>query len=217
MTVHDVGRTTDDFPFFVMEYVEGERLDDRLKAGLMPPQQAAELLAQVADAVNYAHDQGLVHRDLKPANILLDDQDVPHVTDFGLALHTGRQQLHEGEVSGTAAYMSPEQIRGDVDQLDGRSDVWGLGVVLYEMLAGTRPFQGETREELFGQILERQPPSPHELQPDVPAELERIVLRCLAKDHNDRYATAGDIGLSAAVFTQLQDRCFLANLLSRTC
>ncbi|HQU43626.1 MAG TPA: serine/threonine-protein kinase, partial [Pirellulales bacterium] len=131
VTVYDVGRLDDGACFVVMEYVDGRTLAEEMKWTRFDLQQTARLMEEIADAVHYAHTQGLVHRDLKPANILIDRAGRPHVVDFGLAIHEQQQPFYSGDRSGTPAYMAPEQIRGESHRLDGRTDVWALGIVLY--------------------------------------------------------------------------------------
>ena len=118
-----------------MEYIEGRTLADAIASEQFPPEQTAALMAEIADAVNFANEARLVQRDLKPANVLLDKQGRPHVADFGLAIHEDAQRLRKGEIAGSPAYMAPEQVRGETHRLDGRTDQWSLGVILYEMLA----------------------------------------------------------------------------------
>ena len=135
VAVHDVGRQGDGTPFIVMEYVEGGSLKQSLQSGAWPAARAAQLVAAVAEAVHHAHRKGFVHRDLKPSNILLDAEGKPRVADFGLAMHESQRWLEAGTSPGTPCYMAPEQVRGQTQFLDGRTDLWALGVTLYEMLA----------------------------------------------------------------------------------
>ena len=189
--VHDVGSTAD-FPFFaVSKYVEGNDLATRLKASQLSCQQAVELLATVAEALHYAHKKGVVHRDVKPGNILIDSNGSPHLVDFGLAL----REENVGKVpryAGTPAYMSPEQARGEGHRVDGRSDIFSLGVILYELLVGRPPFRGETPVEILEQITTQEVRPPRQYDDTIPKELERICLKALSKRATDRFATAND-------------------------
>ena len=191
--VYDLGREPDGTCYIVMEYIDGQSLAERLKSGPLEPRQAAEWMAQIADAIGDVHRRGFVHRDLKPQNILLDKDGRPHVADFGLALHASGQQRMAGDRSGTLRYMAPEQVRGEAQWLDGRADVWALGAIFYEMLTGEPPFVGEDPQELAREIQGRPPRPPRQFAPSLPAELERICLKCLAKEVGRRYATATDI------------------------
>ena len=179
--------------YIVQQYVEGGDLRSLMSNGRINPQQSACLIEQIAHAVGYAHERDIYHRDLKPGNILLDADGKPFVGDFGLAVTQGIQRKLRGEISGTVAYMSPEQTRGDSHLLDGRSDIWALGVIFYEMLTGTRPFNGETRDELCEEICQRDPRPPRMIVPQLPQELERIALKCLSKSITERYSTAFDL------------------------
>jgi len=192
VTVHDVGRDGD-LCYIVMEYVQGRTLQELMAAGERSPAQAAGLVARVADALHYAHKKGFVHRDLKPTKILIDDQGNPHVTDFGLAVSEDSQRLHAGQVAGTPAYMSPEQVRGETQHLDGRTDIWSLGVILYQLLTGRHPFWRGDAAECLDEIQHREPKPPRQIEDMIPPELEQIVLKCLAKRTTERYSTAGDL------------------------
>jgi serine/threonine protein kinase len=190
--VHDTGRQADGSIYIVFEYVDGKPLSKILKSGGLPRERMVDLLASVAEAIHYAHKRGLVHRDLKPDNILVDADGYPHVADFGLAVHEDGQRFHSGEVASTASYMAPEQVRGEAHRLDGRTDIWALGVILYKALAGRPPFAGE-RHQLFDEILHREPKPLRQIDETIPKELERICLKCLSKRMTDRYSSAFDL------------------------
>ena len=181
--------------FFSMGFVDGQSLAALLAAGPLPPRRAAELVAQVAEAVEYAHQRGVIHRDLKPGNILLDRESNPRVTDFGLAKRvTGDSGLtRTGQALGTPSYMPPEQASGKLDAIGRPADVYALGAVLYATLTGRPPFQAATPLETILQVLEQEPVAPRQLNADVPRDLETIVLRCLEKEPHKRYATARDL------------------------
>ncbi|MBW3597760.1 MAG: serine/threonine protein kinase [Planctomycetes bacterium] len=177
----------------VMEYIAGRSLRDMMAEGPLPALDAAQLMERIADATAYANQHGLVHRDLKPSNILLDGENKPHVADFGLAVQEEAMRMANRDSAGTPSYMAPEQVRGETCRLDGRTDLWSLGVILYEMLTGRRPFVGGDRDELFYRILHQEPKPPRQVRPQIPPELERICLRCLAKQTSDRYSTVADL------------------------
>lgn len=177
----------------VSQFIRGVTLAQALKARQFTWAQKAELLAKVCEAVHYAHEHGVIHRDLKPGNILLDTEDEPFVTDFGLAKRDNAEvtMTAEGVVLGTPAYMSPEQARGDNQMIDRRSDVFSLGVMLYEMLVGERPFSGPGMMMLY-QIESTDPRTPRSYSEDVPRDLETICLKALSKAREKRYQSAGE-------------------------
>ena len=200
-TLHDVG---EDGPaiFLVMEYVDGVTLAARLGDGPLPLALALRVATQIADALDHAHRHGVVHADLKPGNIMLT-RDSVKLLDFGLAKlkepdekasidATRSERLTEvGSIAGTVPYMAPEQIEGS--EVDGRTDIFAFGVVLFEMLCGRRPFAGDSRASLMAAIVAAEPPALSSLQPRAPASLERLIRRCLAKDPDDRWQTARDL------------------------
>ena len=189
--VYDVGSTAE-HPFFVVsKYVQGTDLATRIRAHRLSWQQATQLVATVADALHYAHKQGLVHRDVKPRNILIDLDGNPFVVDFGVALR--EENVGTGPTcAGTPAYMSPEQVRGEAHRVDGRSDVFGSGVVFYELLVGHPPFRGDLVSLIFEQIITQDPRPPRLYNDTMPKEVERICLKALSKKASDRYTTAKD-------------------------
>ena len=200
-TIHDVGES-DGIPFIVMEHVEGETLLARISRRMTPPE-VVDIAVQAADALDLAHAKGITHRDIKPANLMLTHRGNVKVLDFGvakLARHdegsrngdwTVEPVTAVGTVVGSAPYMSPEQIVGG--DADSRSDVFSLGVVIYEMATGQLPFSGSTRAEMMDRILHAAPETMMRLNPDIPPELERITLKCLDKRRDDRYQSAREL------------------------
>lgn len=190
--VHDVG-ATDEFPCYVVsKYIDGTDLSTRLKQSSLSNHESVELVATVAEALHHAHKQGIVHRDVKPGNILLDKNGKPFVADFGLALR--EQDVGKGpRYVGTPAYMSPEQAGCEGHRVDGRSDIFSLGIVFYQLLTGRRPFKGDSQDELIEQITSFEARPPRQIDDRIPKELDRICLKALSKRATERYSAARDM------------------------
>jgi len=193
ISVHEVGREGPVI-YIVSDFVEGSSLDDWLTTGKLTRREISALVAKIARALDYAHQRGVIHRDLKPANVLIDPAGEPFVTDFGLAKRQAGEvsQTMEGQILGTPAYMSPEQARGEGHRADRRTDGYSLGVMLFELLTGERPFRGDLRMVLK-QVIEEEPPRPRQLNAQVPRDLETICLKCLEKSAGKRYGTAAEM------------------------
>ncbi|NDC53318.1 MAG: serine/threonine protein kinase [Planctomycetia bacterium] len=199
--IFEVGES-DGHPFYSMRLIEGTTLAKQLADGPLPPREAAALLAKVADAVQAAHDRGVLHRDLKPSNILIDPSGRPHVSDFGLAKRIEEDQsvTHTGAILGTPCYMSPEQAAGSRGDVGPASDVWSLGAILYQMLTGSPPFRAATPMDTLLAVLETDPPAPHTVAAGIDRDLEMITLKTLQKPQELRYASAASLAADLRAF-----------------
>jgi serine/threonine protein kinase len=209
VALFDAGET-EGLLYLAFEFVEGQDLAQRLERGPLSLREVLRIVRQVADALHYAHGQGIVHRDIKPSNILIDTIGRVKVADFGIAKMAGQstELTMAGSVMGSPQYLSPEQIRGE--DLDGRSDVFSLGVVLYELLSGNRPFAGETITTLVYQILHKDAPPVSALRA-VPPRVEELLRRMLTKDRDERIATAAEVAKElAAIESDLSDETLSA-------
>ncbi|MEQ9406100.1 MAG: protein kinase [Fuerstiella sp.] len=197
--VHEVGQH-EGRHYFTMAFVEGRSLGEAIRDETLAPRTAAEIVRVTAQAVHYAHEQGIVHRDLKPANVLLDKDQQPHVTDFGLARmlesvdDESRAELTaSGQILGTPSYMSPEQAAGKQEQVGPASDIYSLGAILYACLTGRAPFVADSPVDTLLQVMNKEPVSPRDLNPSVPKDLETICLKCLTKEPHRRYGSAEEL------------------------
>jgi serine/threonine-protein kinase len=191
-TIHEIGESEDGQMYMAMALYEGETLQDKIERGPLPIEEALDIAIQIGDGLAKAHGKDIVHRDIKPANIMITTEGITKILDFGLAKLSGRTKLtKEGTTLGTVAYMSPEQVRGD--QADNRTDIWALGVILYEMITGISPFKGDYEQAVMYSIANETPEPITGLRTGVPIELERIINKALAKKTDERYQGVTDL------------------------
>jgi WD40 repeat protein/tRNA A-37 threonylcarbamoyl transferase component Bud32 len=212
--IYEVGHDEGQY-FFSMGFVDGQSLSKKVAEGPLPAREAAGIVRDVADAVHYAHDKGVIHRDLKPGNILLDKAGKARVTDFGLAklIESSSELTGTGQILGTPSYMPPEQATGQVNDVGRASDVYSLGAILYCLLTGRPPFQAANPLETLLQVQKQQPVPPTQLNPNIPPDLDTIALKCLDKSPSRRYPTAN--ALAEELNRYLEGRPILARRVSR--
>ncbi len=206
VTIFDAGEDPETHePFFVMEYVAGRPLSEELAAsgGRLPLSNALQIACQVADALQYAHSNGVIHGDIKPANILIAEDGRAKIADFGVARLSQSVATHAGKIFGSPAYMAPEQLSGS--EPDARSDLFSLGVMFYSMLTGFRPFQGNSAQTVCFKVMNVEPVPVSSLQADLPPELDRIVQRAMAKDARSRYQSGAELVADIRAFVSNGD------------
>ncbi len=202
VAIYEVG-CAEALHFFSMRLVRGESLAARLKqVGKVAPLRAAQWMLPVTRAVEYAHRIGVLHLDMKPANVLLDENDEPHIADFGLARRLGQPVVADDVVAGTPSYMSPEQTIAGAPAVSAATDVWGIGAVLYELITGLPPFYAPSAHETIKLVGEGTLRRPRRYAPNVPADLEAIIEKCLARDSARRYASAGEVADDLEAFIE---------------
>ncbi|MCG8607678.1 serine/threonine-protein kinase, partial [bacterium] len=203
-TIHEVDETEEGQLFIAMAFYEGETVREKIERGPLKLDETIDLATQIAEGLAKAHQKDIVHRDLKPANVLVTEDGVAKIVDFGLAKLAGRSMLtKEGTTLGTAAYMSPEQARGEV--VDHRTDIFSLGVLSYEMITGQQPFKGDYEQAVVYSIMNEDPEPPTGLRTGVPVELERAVFKCLQKSPAKRYQSATDLLVDLRQLSKVQD------------
>jgi WD40 repeat protein/predicted Ser/Thr protein kinase len=201
VAIYEVGQAGGDH-FFSMEYIEGKNLAEVVREKPLPARRAAGYLKTIAEAVHYAHQRGVLHRDLKPSNVLLDVFDQPRITDFGLAklINSDAELTTTGQVLGSPGHIPPEQAAGKFSEAGPPGDVYSLGAILYHLLTGRPPFQGETIQEILLEVQGAEPVPPRQLNPSVPVDLQTICLKCLQKEPSRRYASARELAEDLARF-----------------
>ena len=191
VSIHDVGLIPNGLPYLVSHFIDGRTLAHQMRKERMSLSSGMEVVAAIGEALAYVHSMDIIHRDVKPSNILLDGYRKRHLVDFGLALRD-ESTIGRGYRIGTPAYMSPEQARGENHLVDGRSDIFSLGTIMYEMLTGRLPFRGDSRDSLLENVIQKEVRPLRQIGAAIPRELERICLKTLAKRSSNRYDNATD-------------------------
>jgi serine/threonine protein kinase len=191
-TIHEINKTEDEQVFIVMAYYEGQSLRGKIKRGPLKQKDVIDIALQVAQGISAAHKKGIVHRDVKPANILVTNDGAAKILDFGIAKLSGQEGLTRPlSTVGTVSYMSPEQARGE--HVDVRTDIWSLGIVMYEMITGRLPFKGDNTQAILYCVMNEEPRSVKDLRAEIPLELEHIIHKSLAKDPKKRFSSGREL------------------------
>lgn len=191
-TVHEINKTEDEQVFIVMAYYEGQSLKGKIKRGPMKQREVIDIALQVAQGISAAHKKGIIHRDVKPTNIMITNEGAAKVLDFGIAKLSGQEGLTRPlSTVGTVSYMSPEQARGET--VDVRTDIWSLGIVLYEMITGRLPFKGDNTQAILYSVMNEEPRSVKDLRSEIPSELEHIIQKALEKDPKKRFSSGREL------------------------
>ncbi|MFB0565356.1 MAG: protein kinase [Candidatus Aminicenantaceae bacterium] len=204
ITIYDVGREKD-MTYIVMQYVEGQSLQKTITSGKkFTTQEVTQLMSQLCDALDYAHQNGIIHRDIKPGNILIDREGMPYLVDFGIARIETSTLTQSGTILGTPSYMSPEQVMGK--KIDSRSDIFSLGIILYELLTGKKPFDGESITTIIYKIVNEEPTPLVKVRKNMPPGFEHLIEKALAKDPQDRYQACAELNADLHELIQLTDK-----------
>ncbi|MBW1834762.1 MAG: serine/threonine protein kinase [Deltaproteobacteria bacterium] len=209
VTVYDVGRDHGTI-YIAMEYLQGQPFNEVIRSGKLSVEKIVDIALQVANALGYAHEKGIVHRDIKPSNIILTDEGNVKLTDFGIARaedSNAAQQTQAGVILGTPFYMSPEQVMGK--RVDGRSDLFSLGVILYELIVGRKPFEGDHFTAIFRAITDDIPVAPLKIDDSIPQSLSDLIMKALSKNPNKRFQTSKEMGYALKTCLQAKESLLL--------
>lgn len=209
VTVYDVGRDHGTI-YIAMEYLQGQPFNEVIRSGRLSVEKIIDIALQVANALGYAHEKGIVHRDIKPSNIILTDEGNVKLTDFGIARaedSNAAQQTQAGVILGTPFYMSPEQVMGK--RVDGRSDLFSLGVILYELIVGRKPFEGDHFTAIFRAITDDIPVAPLKIDASIPQSLSDLIMKALSKNPNERFQTSKEMGDALKTCLQVKESLLL--------